>query len=115
MAPGYEAPEIASELRKTGRYQPKPAHDVWAFGLLLLQLLGGKRPKVHTEAIRKVASMIKANLFTHQSPEYTLDYASSLCSRGSDYYLTKVSPRPIALCYASAANVAKQLGLMASA
>lgn len=41
LARGTEAPEAAKAFLDNNKYVPSSAHDMWAFGLLLLELLGG--------------------------------------------------------------------------
>ena len=45
--PGLETPQLAQDLLLDGEYQPLFPSDVWALGLLMLDLAGGKRPAEH--------------------------------------------------------------------
>ena len=75
---GIEAPEMAEQLARQGHYSPLPCHDMWAFGLLLLWLLGGERSDAHAKAVL-------------DGPEAPLGYVQSLCHRGTDTYISQVS------------------------
>lgn len=77
-----EAPEMAEELERLGYYHPTPAHDMWAFGLLLLELVGGCRPQAHVDACLTM------------NPERTRAYSSSLLHMdpGLEYYDKVSSP-----------------------
>ena len=44
---GTEAPEVASSLLQQGYYEPNPASDIWAAGLLILELLQAQIPQPH--------------------------------------------------------------------
>ena len=46
---GFEAPEIAKGCLQDGGYQPLPSSDVYAFGLLLLETVGGQQPEQQLE------------------------------------------------------------------
>ena len=48
---GYEAPEMAQEIDTLGYYSPLPAHDMWAFGLLLAEMLGIRLRQPHLDAM----------------------------------------------------------------
>ena len=41
---------MADQLNREGFYNPMPAHDMWAFGLLLLDMVGGTRSQQHRAA-----------------------------------------------------------------
>ena len=68
---------MADELAKQGSYSPLPSHNMWAFGLLLFQLLGGQYSEAHLDAI-------EAGL------DVTLAYAQSLSQLGPEAYLSQV-------------------------
>ena len=46
---GFESPEIAKGCQQDGGYQPLPSSDVYAFGLLLLETVGGQQPQQQIE------------------------------------------------------------------
>ncbi len=69
VSSGLESPEMAEELLSKGFYHPTPFLDMWAYGQVLLQLLYGKIPLEHQEA------MTRASL---EGPQVTLEYARSL-------------------------------------
>ena len=46
---------MADEFLRHGKYQPSPCMDVWAFGQLMLHLLGGSRPKAHLDILTSPA------------------------------------------------------------
>ena len=71
-----EAPEMADQLHRDGYYHPMPSHDMWAFGLLLLDMVGGTRSQEHRQA---VAAYRQDNDDCH-----TLGFAQSLLA-GPDY------------------------------
>ena len=69
---------MAEEFEREGKYSPVPSHDMWAFGLLLMRLPGGKRPDAHVKAAQ--SGLITA-----------LAYARSLCDpKFPKYYMTQV-------------------------
>ena len=70
---------MADELLRTKQYTPRPSNDVWAIGLLLLQLLGGDWAEAHYQALSG-------------GFEPTLAYAQSLRHLPRDRpYLSQVS------------------------
>ena len=78
MGIGIEAPEMADQLQKERQYSPLPSHDIWAFGLLLMRLLGGKRPEAHVQAAMSGQML-------------ALAYAQSLCDPETpDCYMSEV-------------------------
>ena len=74
---GIQAPEMADELAKQGHYSPLPSHNMWAFGLLLLKLLGGHYSKACLG-------------FHGRRLDATLAYAQSLCHLRPAAYLSQV-------------------------
>ena len=46
---GTEAPEVADSLLRQGWYEPQPWSDIFALGLLVLDVVGGEKPQAHTE------------------------------------------------------------------
>ena len=49
QAYGLESPEAALEFKTRGYYTPCLAGDIWAFGQLLIDLLGARQPEEHEE------------------------------------------------------------------
>lgn len=72
---------MAEELLTNQWYHPAPAHDKWAFGLLLLFLLFGQQPLDHQVAVDR-ASM-------EEGSQATLEYARSLCHLPDDVAYNK--------------------------
>ncbi|KAL3154881.1 hypothetical protein ABBQ38_011419 [Trebouxia sp. C0009 RCD-2024] len=76
---GLETPELAQSWMDQGCYNPHPTQDVWAFGLLLLRCIGGKKPREHTEAftagttIAYSASLAQADPPYHEQIWFPLD------------------------------------------
>ena len=52
---GCEPPEVAKGCLQDGGYEPLPSSDVYAFGSLLLQTIGGQQPKQQVELQRSTA------------------------------------------------------------
>lgn len=59
-------------------YTPRCWHDIWAFGLLLLALLGGRRPKAHLRAFQKGTTLQYA-----RSQQVSLLVACKSCPKQS--------------------------------
>lgn len=59
-------------------YNPKPAQDMWAFGLLLLEWLGIKKPPAHERAWRKAYKVEDL----HKRAHLTQQYAAALATQG---------------------------------
>ena len=66
---------MAHQLTSEGYYNPLPSHDMWAFGLLLLKLLGGDWPQAHPQAVKQgfAATLAYSNFMCHQYPDAYLD------------------------------------------
>ncbi len=67
---------MADQLFNLHYYNPDPAQDVYAFGLLLLELAGGERPTEHAQVLAQAG---KAG--PDRGPAITQQYARSLLSR----------------------------------
>ena len=78
-----------------GCYSPRPALDVWAFGLLLLSLAGGKRPIDHIAAMAKTAELEEQkdeydsneedDSDDEDEPDMDLQYLANLMASGVSY------------------------------
>lgn len=93
---GLEPPEVAKAWLANGTFQPCPAIDMWAFGLLVLHLLGAQRPPAHEQLTR---SQAWAEAMAHggsQDPRHVpllrehLEYLESLTHSGQDDYFNQV-------------------------
>ncbi len=71
-----EALEMAQQLHSEQLYHPGCPLDMYALGLLLLEMAGGCRPAGHEEALQQAHS---AGLL--QGPAFTQQHARSLCVR----------------------------------
>lgn len=60
IAFGVESPDLAAMLIKHGRYMPRAAWDLWALGLLALDLVGGERPEDHRDVLLAPVYMAEA-------------------------------------------------------
>ena len=49
---GLEALEMAEQYQGSRCYCPHPPGDMWAFSLLLLDMVGGRRPALHEQAFQ---------------------------------------------------------------
>ena len=49
---GIESPEMAEAFLRTSTYPPDGCMDIWAFGQLMLQLVGSSRPVEHDAKLR---------------------------------------------------------------
>ena len=52
VAFGSESPDLAAMLIDRNYYVPLPAFDMWAVGLLILEVVGGQRPDDHCAVLR---------------------------------------------------------------
>ncbi|KAL0051798.1 hypothetical protein WJX82_002306 [Trebouxia sp. C0006] len=52
---GFESPQIAKGCLQDGGYEPLPSSDVHAFGVLLLETVGGQQPQQQIELQRSTA------------------------------------------------------------
>ncbi len=52
---GFESPQIAKGCLQDGGYEPLPSSDVYAFGVLLLETVGGQQPQQQIELQRSTA------------------------------------------------------------
>lgn len=59
MGCGTEAPEAAKAFLDDKKYVPSSAHDMWAFGQLLLELLGGCKDPAHLTVIALGGDTVK--------------------------------------------------------
>ena len=50
---GLESPELATDMLLDGKYQPCCSSDMWAFGLLALELTGGSKPAQHQQLMEE--------------------------------------------------------------
>lgn len=50
---GLESPELATDMLQDGKYQPYYSSDMWAFGLLALELTGGSKPAEHSQLMEE--------------------------------------------------------------
>ena len=66
---------MADQLLKAGYYHPEPAHDVYAFGQLLLEWLNIPRLLAHEQALQRTQTLPPAEVGL-----YTLHYAASLAA-----------------------------------
>ena len=73
------APEMARQLLTHLFYHPDPAHDMYAFGLLLMELLGIQRPAAHERAMLQAQSLSPV-----EGARVTQEYAASLADPSSD-------------------------------
>ena len=73
---GIEAPEMAQQLHREQLYNPDYPMDVYALGLLLLEMADGRMPAGHEDALQQAHS---AGLL--EGPAFTQQYARSLCAR----------------------------------
>ena len=80
---GLEAPEMAEDFEVQGYYNPVPSHDIWTFGLLLLEMAGGKRPYAHDDAIAEAEAQ--------QDASKTRAFARGQL-HGEEYYQQVMSP-----------------------
>ncbi|KAL3154899.1 hypothetical protein ABBQ38_011436 [Trebouxia sp. C0009 RCD-2024] len=67
---GLETPELAQSWMDQGCYNPHPTQDVWAFGLLLLRCIGGKKPREHTEAFTAGTTIAYSASLAQADPPY---------------------------------------------
>ena len=74
--PGCEAPEVADEFQRLGHYNHRHTHDMWAYGMLLLEIVGIEQTAEHIDA--KEASR-------QGDVNSTRAFARSLLN-GQDYY-----------------------------
>lgn len=73
---GIEAPEMAQQLHREQLYNPDDPQDVYALGLLLLEMAGGRKPAGHEEALLQA---LEAGPL--QGSAFTQEYARNLCVR----------------------------------
>ena len=73
---------MADELARQGYYSPMPSHDMWTFGLLLLDMVGGSRSQQHRDAEDAFAQ--------DGDSSHTLAFAKSLL--GGPDYCDQVTP-----------------------
>lgn len=52
VAFGSESPDLAAMLIDRNFYVPLPDFDMWAVGLLILEVVGGQRPDDHCAVLR---------------------------------------------------------------
>jgi len=52
---GFESPQIAKGCLQDGGYEALPSSDVYALGLLLLEIVGGQQPQQQIELQRSTA------------------------------------------------------------
>ena len=71
-----EAPEVAQQLHREQLYNPDYPLDMYALGLLLLEMAGGRLPAGHCNALQQAH---RAGPL--QGPAFTQKYARSLCLR----------------------------------
>ena len=50
---GIESPQLATDITLDGKYQPLFSSDMWAFGLLALELAGGSQPAEHAQLVKE--------------------------------------------------------------
>ena len=74
---GIESPELAEAWLTNGCYHPTPAQDVWAFGLLLLRVLGGRLSTEHSTAMRDGTSIKFAASLIHAPQPYMQQVGST--------------------------------------
>ncbi len=55
---GIEAPEVAQQLHREQLYNPAYPLDVYALGLLLLEMAGGRRPAGHEIALQQALRVL---------------------------------------------------------
>ena len=67
---------MAEEVETQGHYSPLPGHDIWAFGLLLLEMLGISLRQPHYDAMKA---------FDQGDMSSTRNFARSLMSQPSYY------------------------------
>ena len=51
---------MAEEFDTMGYYSPQPGHDMWSFGLLLLEMLGIGFKQLHVDAMLGDATQTRA-------------------------------------------------------
>ena len=51
---------MAEELDTLGYYSPQPGHDMWSFGLLMLEMLGISMTQPHVNAMLADATQTRA-------------------------------------------------------
>lgn len=56
---GIESPQLANDMLVDGQYQPLFCSDVWAFGLLALELTGGSKPAEHTTLVEEYLEEVR--------------------------------------------------------
>ena len=74
---------MVAELHQPGGYSPAPPQDMWAFAILLLRTVGGRRSQAHLDAIH-AARM-------EQSDDKALAFALSLLDPGNPEYHEQVN------------------------
>ena len=73
---GGESPELAESLLQTGQYIPRSAQDMWSFGLVMLEVLGGQRPLEHTNLL--LSSQFQAEVEATGRSKTQLEYLAKL-------------------------------------
>lgn len=56
---GIESPQLVTDILLDGEYQPLYSSDVWAFGLLALDLIGGSMPAQHSKLMEEYLEEVR--------------------------------------------------------
>lgn len=78
---------MAEDLERLGYYHPTPAHDMWAFGLVLLDLAGGSRSTAHlTACVTKDPEKTRAFARSLLCRAPRLEYYDQVCTAAQTFY-----------------------------
>lgn len=80
---GGESPELAESLLQTGQYVPRSAQDMWSFGLVMLEVLGGQRPLEHNLLL--LSDKFRDEVQTTGRSKTHLEYLARLPSEAVPY------------------------------